>query len=51
MPEVLQTIYHRLVSALDVKTKRYLYPSFKLDNRLIGLIGPRGAGKTTLMLQ
>ncbi|MCI5209201.1 MAG: ATP-binding protein, partial [Candidatus Electrothrix sp. ATG2] len=51
MPEVLQTIYHRLVSGLDVETKRYLYPSFKLDNRLIGLVGPRGAGKTTLMLQ
>ncbi len=51
MPEVLQAIYHRLVNALDIETKRYLYPSFNLDNRLIGLVGPRGAGKTTLMLQ
>ena len=23
MPEVLQTIYHRLVNALDIETKRY----------------------------
>ena len=30
---------------------RYLYPQFQLTNRLTGLIGPRGVGKTTLLLQ
>jgi predicted AAA+ superfamily ATPase len=30
---------------------RYLYPQFQLRNRLTGLIGPRGVGKTTLLLQ
>lgn len=51
MPEVLQSIFYRLVSSLNIDTKRYLYFSFALNNRLIGLAGPRGVGKTTLMLQ
>ena len=51
MPEVLRTIFHRLVTTLKIDTKRYLYSSFNLENRLVGLAGPRGVGKTTLMLQ
>ncbi|MCD6533447.1 MAG: ATP-binding protein [Deltaproteobacteria bacterium] len=51
MPEVLRSIFHRLVDTLDIESKRYLYPTFKLSNRLIGLAGPRGTGKTTLLLQ
>ncbi|OEU49775.1 MAG: ATPase [Desulfuromonadales bacterium C00003096] len=51
MTDMLQTIFHRLLASLDIETKRYLYPSFKLDNRLIGLSGPRGVGKTTMLLQ
>lgn len=51
MSEVLKSIFHRLVASLDVDTKRYLYSSFKPSNRLMGLAGPRGVGKTTLMLQ
>ncbi len=31
--------------------KRYLFNEIQLNNRLIGLIGPRGVGKTTLLLQ
>ncbi len=30
---------------------RYLYKSFNTDSRLTGLVGPRGTGKTTLLLQ
>lgn len=30
---------------------RYMYDRIDWDNRLIGLVGPRGVGKTTLMLQ
>lgn len=30
---------------------RYMYNQIDWDNRLIGLVGPRGVGKTTLMLQ
>ncbi len=51
MSVVLKTIFYRLAASLDIDTKRYLYSSFKISNRLVGLVGPRGAGKTTLMLQ
>lgn len=30
---------------------RYLYPSIRWENRMLGLVGPRGVGKTTLFLQ
>ncbi len=43
--------FHRLIENLDLSQRRYLYPSFNLRNRLTGLIGPRGVGKTTLLLQ
>ncbi len=52
--EALQTLketYQRLIEGPEVKTFRYLYDSFTFSDRLIGLIGPRGVGKTTLMLQ
>lgn len=43
--------YHRLIDNLALPQTRYLYSSFNLRNRLTGLIGPRGVGKTTLLLQ
>lgn len=43
--------FHRLIDNLDVSKTRYLYPTFNLRNRLTGLIGPRGVGKKTLLLQ
>src|ERR1700733_7306243 len=43
--------FHRLIENLALSQTRYLYPSFNLRNRLTGLIGPRGVGKTTLLLQ
>ena len=43
--------FHRLIESLDFPQARYLYPAFNLNNRLTGLIGPRGVGKTTLLLQ
>ena len=30
---------------------RYIYPSINWENRMLGLVGPRGVGKTTLFLQ
>jgi predicted AAA+ superfamily ATPase len=47
---VLET-FHRLIAELPPMATRYLYPQFHLRNRLTGLIGPRGVGKTTLLLQ
>lgn len=51
MQELLHASYHRLIQTLNVKTHRFLYHSFNLKSRLTGIIGPRGVGKTTLMLQ
>ena len=30
---------------------RYMYDRINWENRLLGLVGPRGVGKTTLVLQ
>ncbi len=43
--------YERLLQNVNFKTYRYLYKDFNLNSRLTGLIGPRGTGKTTLLLQ
>lgn len=43
--------FHRLLEELPALQTRYLYSQFELKNRLTGLIGPRGVGKTTLLLQ
>ncbi|TYR36930.1 ATP-binding protein [Sphingobacterium phlebotomi] len=42
---------NQLVSETDVAFKRYMYDQINWENRLVGLIGPRGVGKTTLVLQ
>lgn len=50
----MQTLFeysNRLVSNVDNKFTRYLYNSIHWENRLIGIVGPRGVGKTTLILQ
>ncbi len=51
MIESLKLIYQRLLSNVETTHYRFLYHSFDLSNRLIGLVGPRGVGKTTLLLQ
>lgn len=43
--------YKRLIQKTETHLHRYLFSQFRLDNRLIGLVGARGTGKTTLMLQ
>ncbi|RKX85476.1 MAG: ATPase, partial [Spirochaetes bacterium] len=45
------TTYKRLLQATDYKHHRYIYREFNIKSRLTGLIGPRGTGKTTLLLQ
>lgn len=47
----LELIYHRLIQNTDMSVQRYLYKGFVLQDRLTGLIGARGVGKTTLLLQ
>ena len=43
--------HKRLLNAIQYPHHRYLFDSFCLDSRLTGVIGPRGTGKTTLLLQ
>ena len=47
----IATTFERLIDTLSSIQTRYLYTSFNLDNRLTGLVGSRGVGKTTLLLQ
>ena len=50
MDQFLLQTFERLIDLVDLSFKRYLYERFQLS-RLTGLIGARGVGKTTLMLQ
>lgn len=43
--------YHRKLSKIDLHFKRYLYSQINWKARLIGIKGPRGVGKTTMLLQ
>ena len=45
------TTYKRLLVNTKHTHHRYIYKDFNINNRLTGLIGPRGTGKTTLLLQ
>lgn len=50
----MQTLFefsNRLISNVDKKFTRYLYNRIHWENKLIGIVGPRGVGKTTLVLQ
>lgn len=41
----------QLIAESNTDFTRYLYEQINWQNRLVGLIGPRGVGKTTLVLQ
>lgn len=43
--------YETLLRSTNSKFKRYLYDEISWNSRMIGIIGPRGVGKTTLILQ
>lgn len=49
--EALFQYSNRLIANVDIRFIRYLYDQINWDSRLIGLVGPRGVGKTTLVLQ
>lgn len=44
-------IYYKLLSEVNSDFLRYQYTQINWQNRMIGLTGPRGVGKTTLILQ
>ncbi|MGE0090605.1 MAG: ATP-binding protein [Bacteroidales bacterium] len=43
--------FHRLLKETNTEFIRYMYSEINWKNRMIGLTGPRGVGKTTLVLQ
>jgi len=47
----LLTYYYKLVRETNIDFQRYIYTQINWKSRMIGLTGPRGAGKTTLILQ
>lgn len=49
--EKLQVTFDKLLRETRVDFHRYMYSEINWDNRMIGLVGPRGVGKTTLVLQ
>ena len=50
MLELLNTS-DRLISSVGLSFKRYLFDQINWESRLIEILGSRGVGKTTLMLQ
>lgn len=42
---------HKLIKETNTDFIRYIYNEVNWNNRMIGLTGPRGVGKTTLVLQ
>ena len=49
--ETLLNKSQSLIRQVKIDFKRYLYGEIKWNNRLIGIKGARGTGKTTLLLQ
>ena len=50
----MRTLYQKFETLLQNTTtdfKRYLYEKVSWNSRMIGIIGPRGVGKTTMILQ
>lgn len=50
----MKTLYQKFETLLQYTNshfKRYLYHEIAWNSRMIGIIGPRGVGKTTLILQ
>ena len=50
----MRTLYQKFETLLQNTTtdfKRYLYDNISWDSRMVGIIGARGVGKTTMILQ
>lgn len=49
--ERLQAYFEKLLRETSCSFHRYLYNEINWNARMIGIVGPRGVGKTTLVLQ
>ena len=50
-PEILYRNSHRVVSQVSLNFKRDLHNKINWDARIIGIKGPKGVGKSTLLKQ
>lgn len=51
MLNTLQNTFLKQLSSTSLKFKRYMHDSLDMDDKLIGILGSRGVGKTTFILQ
>lgn len=49
--EILKQLSDAAIERTETRFVRYMYDQFPWDNRMTALVGPRGVGKTTLLLQ
>ena len=49
--EILISTYKRLLNNINTDFIRYIHSKIEWENRLIAIVGARGIGKTTLLLQ
>lgn len=49
--EQLQSTFSKLLKEISTAFHRYMYNRINWNARMVGLMGPRGIGKTTLVLQ
>ena len=49
--EALVQKQQSLLAQTGLSFKRYMYDKFPWESRMSGLVGPRGVGKTTMLLQ
>ena len=49
--EQLIELFRRLLDYTDTAYVRYLHDRIDWSARMIGIVGPRGVGKTTMLLQ
>lgn len=49
--ELLKQLSDNLIKRTDTRYVRYMYHQIPWKNRMTALVGPRGVGKTTLLLQ
>lgn len=49
--DTLIEIYNRLLAEMIPSYRRKFYDDFVMDNRLVGIVGGRGVGKTTFLIE
>ncbi|QKF73904.1 ATP-binding protein (AAA, DUF4143 domains) [Aliarcobacter faecis] len=49
--ENIQQLFYQLLQKFDVPYERYFFSKVNFDEKLIGILGDRGIGKTTFLLQ